>query len=147
MNQNSSPPTTLAEARAMAGRNEPLPESFYIDQNGDVQWKLPMTGTGEGQQHADIYLSRDAVSQTTEHTLKVWPAYWDAIASGVKSFEVRRDDRGFQRGDVLRLRPFNPQYHCFTEPYSGIKKRITYILTGGQFGIEPGYVVMGLEDV
>lgn len=30
---------TLEQARAMADRDEPLPESFYIDQNGDVQWK------------------------------------------------------------------------------------------------------------
>ncbi len=31
--------TTLAEARAMADRNEPLPEAFYIDHDGEVQFK------------------------------------------------------------------------------------------------------------
>ena len=39
-----------------------------------------------------------------EHDLKVAAAYFDALESGEKSFEVRRDDRGFQRGDVLLLR-------------------------------------------
>lgn len=29
----------LAEARNMAERNEPLPEQFYIDTNGQVQFK------------------------------------------------------------------------------------------------------------
>jgi hypothetical protein len=33
------PKMTLAEARAMAGRNEPLPEDFYIDRAGEVQVK------------------------------------------------------------------------------------------------------------
>lgn len=85
--------------------------------------------------------------QTTEHTLKVVPAYWEALASGTKNFEVRRDDRGFQKGDILHLKPWSDKHFCFIEPYEGIKKRISYILTGGQFGIHPGYVVMGLQNV
>ncbi len=37
--------TTLAEARARADRNEPLPEEFYIDANARVQWKCcPICG-------------------------------------------------------------------------------------------------------
>ncbi len=31
--------TTLAEARALAELNEPLPEAFYIDRDGEVQFK------------------------------------------------------------------------------------------------------------
>lgn len=38
-----------------------------------------------------------------EHILKCWPEYFDAIKAGIKPFEVRRDDRGFQRGDILIL--------------------------------------------
>lgn len=26
-----------------------------------------------------------------------------------------------------------------------LNRKITYVLTGGQFGIEPGYVVLGLK--
>lgn len=80
------------------------------------------------------------------HYLKVLPAYWEPLLTGQKTFEVRRDDRGFQTGDLLSLRRWDPQYHCFTSSAQPINKRIKYILTGGQFGIEPGYVVMGLED-
>lgn len=28
-----------------------------------------------------------------------------------------------------------------------IARRVTYILPGGQFGVEPGFVVMGVQDV
>ena len=88
------------------------------------------------------------------HKLKTWAAYWDAVAAGLKGFEVRRDDRGFQRGDVLVLQRFNPetgQYDMdgFSRASSPkeIRRRVAYVLTGGQFGVEAGYVVMGLEEI
>jgi hypothetical protein len=88
---------------------------------------------------------------SVEHTLKCWPQYFDAISRGEKPFEVRRDDRGYQKGDVLvlqRTRPdltFEVEYDSRGKPAYELRRTITYILTGGHFGIEPGYVVMGLE--
>ncbi len=79
------------------------------------------------------------------HDLKTWPVYWDAINSGAKTFEVRKDDRGFQKGDILHLKRWalnNWHEQKFNCPV--IEATITYVLTGGQFGIEPGYVVLGL---
>ncbi len=83
-----------------------------------------------------------------EHTLKCWPSYFDALERGDKNFEVRQDDRGFQRGDVLILRKFNPNtgtYFLRGPDFVEVRRTITYILTGGRFGVEPGYVVMALE--
>ena len=86
-----------------------------------------------------------------EHKLKCWPQYFDAIKRGDKPFEVRRDDRGFQKGDVLVLQKYDPVAGRYMRPLPGrpeeweLRLKITYILTGGQFGIEPGYVVLGLE--
>lgn len=87
-----------------------------------------------------------------EHELKTPPQYWDAIQRGHKTFEVRRDDRGFQKWDVLKLvrteylpSKDNATWGC--KKTSTLVRRISYILTGGQFGIEPGYVVMALEEV
>ena len=85
-----------------------------------------------------------------EHVLKTLPDYWHAIERGEKNFEVRRDDRGFQKGDRLILRRLEKaplggwrEDYCDGR-YFDITRKITYILTGGQLGIEPGYVVMGL---
>ena len=86
----------------------------------------------------------------TEHKLKTLPAYWDAVERGEKTFEVRRDDRGFQKGDVVVLQKYEIGYGYFPDPsqgkFSWLELRFTvgWILTGGQFGIEPGYVVFGL---
>lgn len=76
----------------------------------------------------------------TEHNLKVDIHHWGPLKDSQKNFEVRRDDRGFQKGDVLVLTPVSG---AVVEP---IRRRVTWILTGGQFGIEAGYVVMGLRD-
>lgn len=91
------------------------------------------------------------------HELKTLPAYWDAVNRGEKNFEVRRDDRGFQRGDILELVRHNGRHvENFdlrlvesppTKKDYTLRREIAYILTGGQFGIEPGYVVMALKEV
>lgn len=80
------------------------------------------------------------------HYLKTWPQFFDAVERGDKNFEVRKDDRAFQAGDTLVLayfdpnKPNDPTY--YREP---ITRLVTFVLPGGQFGVEPGYVVMGLS--
>ena len=90
---------------------------------------------------------------TATHVLKCWPVYWDAVASGDKTFEGRRDDRGFQKGDIVVLqRTRHDALHTVELDVQGtarneIRFRIGFILTGGQFGIEPGYVVFSLLPI
>ncbi len=85
------------------------------------------------------------------HELKTWPVYFDAIVSGEKTFEVRRDDRGFQKGDIVELQRTTPgDLHRVDYTLQGkvkalIRFEIGWILTGGQLGIEPGYVVFSLR--
>lgn len=81
------------------------------------------------------------------HTLKCWPEFFDAVRSGDKNFEVRKHDRDFQIGDVVLLRRFDPDNPDTGENPAQERRRISYVLTGGRFGIEPGYVVLGLERV
>lgn len=86
----------------------------------------------------------------TEHVLKCWPVYFDALKSGLKNFEVRRDDRGFQKGDTLVFQRTHEkhlhqvQYNYHGKPEHELRFTINWVLTGGQFGIEPGYVVLAL---
>ena len=89
--------------------------------------------------------------------LKTLAPYWDAVKRGDKTFEVRRDDRGFQKGDVICLRKpteknlgLGDKYWSELDshnPSNDLLFQIKYILTGGQFGVEPGYVVMALAPV
>lgn len=80
------------------------------------------------------------------HTLKVLKPYFLAIDCGDKKFDARRDDRGYQKGDLLVLKEWEPPpSDKVTGRFTGneIERTIKYILTGGQFGIEPGFVVLG----
>ena len=43
------------------------------------------------------------------HKMKCWPQFFEDIISGKKTFEVRDDDRGYQEGDVLHLREYEPE--------------------------------------
>lgn len=84
------------------------------------------------------------------HRLKTIARYWDSVDRGEKTFEVRKNDRAFQTGDVLELVKIDDKGFYVNPPGGNrfdlwiVRRRITYILQGGQFGIEPQYCVMGL---
>ena len=86
------------------------------------------------------------------HKLKTWPVYFNEVLNGNKPFEVRKNDRAFGVNDEVLLEEWYPEND--EEPnqegcYSGriIHSRISYILYGGQFGIEKGFIVMGLAQI
>ena len=41
------------------------------------------------------------------HELKTIPYYFERIYNGEKNFEVRKNDRGFQKGDKVVLKEYN----------------------------------------
>jgi hypothetical protein len=75
----------------------------------------------------------------TTHELKTWPDYYAHLVDGTKTFEYRRDDRGFKVGDVLYLREWEPTF----ERYTGreMHRRVTYLLN-----VSKDFVVMALES-
>lgn len=77
------------------------------------------------------------------HSLKVIPPYFDDLLCGSKKFEVRKNDCNFEVEDLLFLHEYQDGR------YTGRKLIfiITYILPGGQFGIDPGYCVMSIKQV
>ncbi len=83
----------------------------------------------------------------TIHDLKTGGRYYDAVADGRKTFEVRLNDRAFQTGDIVRLRRVNDRGFYDRYDYYILERKITFILQGGQFGIEPRYCVLGLGPV
>ncbi|WP_254698569.1 ASCH/PUA domain-containing protein [Parageobacillus sp. VR-IP] len=65
-----------------------------------------------------------------KHLLKIWPEYFEAVRSGKKTFEIRKNDRGFQVNDLLLLQEYNPK----TQEYTGreLLVEVTYITDFGQ---------------
>jgi hypothetical protein len=80
------------------------------------------------------------------HRLNTIARYFDAVERGEKTFEVRKNDRAFQTGDILELVRTDGD-HMAPRDAPSLRKQIIYLLQGGQFGIEPAYCVLGLGDV
>ncbi|MCA0229867.1 MAG: DUF3850 domain-containing protein [Bacteroidetes bacterium] len=78
------------------------------------------------------------------HELKVHKSYVKLLLSGRKTFEVRKNDRDFQEGDVLILRPWDEKKEEYIGGNTEFYYNVTYVLHGGKFGIEEGYCVMGI---
>lgn len=74
------------------------------------------------------------------HELKTTQPYFDDVFMGRKTFDVRKNDRGFKVGDIIILKEWNGSE--FTG--KSLARNVRYVLSGGQFGIESGYVVMDI---
>lgn len=73
------------------------------------------------------------------HELKIAPAYFTAVTEGKKkTFEIRKDDRGFQVGDTVTLNEYDNEWG-----YTGAKQTATIGYVTAAYQV-PGYVVFSL---
>lgn len=76
------------------------------------------------------------------HELKTVQPYFDDVANGNKSFEVRKADRPYSVGDILALNEY------VDGAYTGrfLMARIVYILKDISF-VKDGYWILGMLPV
>lgn len=75
-----------------------------------------------------------------KHELKILPQYMDAVISGNKTFELRKNDRDFQVGDTFILREWE------NGKYTGrhFIQAISYVLKDcPEYGLADGYCIFG----
>ncbi|EOA2747431.1 DUF3850 domain-containing protein [Enterococcus faecalis] len=76
--------------------------------------------------------------EPTIHELKILPEYFEAVVSGNKRFEIRKNDRNYQKGDILRLNEYQDGQYTGDVHVA----EITYITDYAQ---QDGYVVLGIK--
>lgn len=86
------------------------------------------------------------------HDLKCWPVQFGGVMSGLKTYEIRRNDRAFAVGDFLRLREWNPSRASSSiDPagYTGLEiiVEVTYMTEGGQWMLPSNLCVMAIKQV
>ena len=75
------------------------------------------------------------------HNVKIEGKYFDAVASGAKTFEIRFDDRGYEEGDFIVLHKTLSNGFVNGET---IQKRIGFIT---EFEQKQCYIVFSLLDI
>jgi Domain of unknown function (DUF3850) len=79
------------------------------------------------------------------HDLKTDPDPFHDIWQNRKSFELRRNDRGFGQNDILLLREHTPNGFSDQEPgYTG-RALVVHLIEGPRYGLEAGYVCMSIK--
>jgi hypothetical protein len=81
--------------------------------------------------------------RTRIHEVKAYSDNFHLMSIGQKPFDVRRDDRLYERGDIIVFKEYDPT----TETYSGAV--IKRLVTCKQIweGLSPGYCALGLAEV
>lgn len=74
------------------------------------------------------------------HNLKILPEYFEAVTEGIKTFEIRKNDRDFKVGDLLKLREYDTDLEDYTGSYTF--REIVYMTNYEQ---KDGYVVLGVK--
>lgn len=76
------------------------------------------------------------------HHLKTWPEPYAAVLGGIKTHEIRKDDRGYAVGDYLVLHEWDPS----TEDYTGRAHavEVAYVDHGPAWGLPANMAVMSV---
>lgn len=76
------------------------------------------------------------------HTIKLREEFADAVYSGEKTFEIRYNDRGYQKGDTVVFKVVKENYDV-VHPLNGIEFEITYVLNG--WGLKNDLIVFAIK--
>lgn len=78
------------------------------------------------------------------HEIKLDIQFCDLVNDGVKTFEVRRNDRNYQKGDLVRFKPTGVCFQPVEHPIKNKVYEITYILYG--WGLQDGFCAFAIKE-
>ena len=90
-------------------------------------------------------------SRKISHTLKTDPDVFQLVWDGLKTFEIRKNDRNFQPGDTLQLAEtvYTGKQMKDSKPlkYTGrvIVVHVTHVMHGPVYGLRKGWVIMSIK--
>lgn len=79
------------------------------------------------------------------HILKIKPEYFSEVLRGFKSFELRKNDRDYQVGDLIHFINTNGDEYTLYERNTLVFK-ITYVLKDvEEYGLDKDYCILGIK--
>ena len=88
------------------------------------------------------YLVADLKGQR-DHYIKLNIIFADSVSDGQKCFEIRKNDRGYQKGDLVVFKPVDDAGNSVHHPIIDEVYEITYVISG--WGLKDGYCVFGIK--
>jgi hypothetical protein len=115
-----------------------LPEGKTCDDCIHFERCCFLGATSKGQRECDWFPIRFKEAKQ----LKTWPEFFEAVLSGKKTFEIRKNDRDYRVNDLLLLQEYDPK----TQEYTGreVLVQVTYMTN---FGQPENQVVMSIVKV
>ena len=96
------------------------------------------------QERADAekmeHLPSEGDTEHKQHEIKIVASYYEDVISGKKSFELRKNDRGYKQGDSLKMLEFKDGKHTGRT----IDADIIYMLED-YTGLTEGYCILGIR--
>lgn len=82
------------------------------------------------------------------HELKILSSFVYPILNGEKTFEIRENDRGFQKDDKVQFKVVSDDWtrrnSSVVNEFEHKVFRITYVING--WGLKNGFVVFGISE-
>lgn len=80
------------------------------------------------------------------HELKILEDFADAVYNGDKTFELRENDRGFQKGDHIKFTALDSRLKIkIDHAINNCEYVITYVLNN--WGLKEGYVALAIKRI
>ena len=140
----------VAEKKAGDDYETPHPESITSLCYSCQKYKDCNVKTGTCQK-CDQYINKAEAEKTEhlpsegdtehkQHEIKIVASYYEDVVSGKKSFELRKNDRGYKQGDSLKMLEFKDGKHTGRT----IDADIIYMLED-YTGLTEGYCILGIR--
>ena len=81
---------------------------------------------------------------TKTHKLKILETFADDVYIDNKNFEIRKNDKNYQKGDTIKFTCVDKQGNTLARNISDKIYEITYVLNG--YGLKNGFVVLGIKE-
>lgn len=78
------------------------------------------------------------------HFIKTLPKYFQASKMRLKTFELRKNDRDYKKGDLVVSREWTKE-KGYTNNYDIFE--VTYVLPGGEYGLDKDYVILNIYKI
>lgn len=141
--------STTVKCATFDDKNKPKEEPAAAEpQNTATEPQARIVDASTGEVYENIQeaekaageAQREAEKAEKVHYIRLAATYFDDVAAGVKTFELRKNDRGYKTGDVLEMAEFKDGRNTGRM----IRSEVTYMLEG-YTGLTDGYCILGIK--